>query len=69
LFQTVGLPAEMRQVIEKALSGRNIEDTARELRLPTVTVAEVFGVLARFNAPPQGIASRGPNALRRRAMG
>ncbi|MEO5333145.1 MAG: hypothetical protein H7839_14080 [Magnetococcus sp. YQC-5] len=64
----VRMPAEMRHVIERALSGGTIEETARELRLPTGTVAEVFQVLARFNAPPAGV-TRQTNTLRRRAAG
>ncbi|MBF0428593.1 MAG: IS1 family transposase [Magnetococcales bacterium] len=59
------MPTEMRQVIERALAGVSIEETARDLRLPSGTVAEVFGVLARFNAPPTGV-TRSTQALRRR---
>ncbi|MBF0212704.1 MAG: hypothetical protein HQM00_03960 [Magnetococcales bacterium] len=60
------LPVEMRRVIERALAGGDIEQTAQELQLPTSTVAEVFQLLARFAAPPAGL-SRGGRALRRRA--
>ncbi len=63
------LPTGMQQVIEKALSGSNIEETARELRLPTVTVAEVFGVLARFNAPPQGVTRKAQTLQRHKLAG
>ncbi|NGZ06950.1 MAG: hypothetical protein G8237_11405 [Magnetococcales bacterium] len=65
----VRLPAEMQQIIERALAGGNIEETARALHLPASTVAEVFQVLARFTPPPGGIASRGSRALRRRSAG
>ncbi|MBF0629124.1 MAG: hypothetical protein HQL91_12980 [Magnetococcales bacterium] len=63
------LPVEMRRVIERALAGGDVEETARELRLPATTVAEVFQVLARFAAPPAGVASRSSRGLRRRAAG
>ncbi|MBF0164013.1 MAG: IS1 family transposase [Magnetococcales bacterium] len=62
------LPTDMRRVIERALAGAEINHTAQELRLPTETVAEVFGVLARFTPAPGGV-SRQRRSLRRRAAG
>ncbi|MBF0296594.1 MAG: hypothetical protein HQL96_15520 [Magnetococcales bacterium] len=64
-----GMPVAMRQVLERALSGNDIEEIARELRLPATTVAEVFQVLARFNAPPAGVARNPSSPRRKRASG
>ncbi|MBF0181422.1 MAG: hypothetical protein HQM03_15475 [Magnetococcales bacterium] len=63
------MPTAMRQVLERALSGNDIEETARELRLPATTVAEVFQVLARFNAPPAGVTRNLSAPRRKRASG
>ncbi|MEO5345670.1 MAG: hypothetical protein H7834_04740 [Magnetococcus sp. YQC-9] len=62
------LPIEMRRIIERALAGAGIAQTAQELKLPTETVAQVFQLLARFTPPP-GAVSRSRQALRRRAAG
>ncbi|MBF0191551.1 MAG: IS1 family transposase [Magnetococcales bacterium] len=62
------LPSDMRRVIERALAGDNIEQTAKELHLPATTVSEVFQLLARFAPAPAGVP-RGSKGLRRRAAG
>ncbi|MBF0097613.1 MAG: IS1 family transposase [Magnetococcales bacterium] len=40
-----------QQIIDLALNGADVEETARLLRLPTQTVLEVFQMLSRFSLP------------------
>ena len=46
------------RIIDMALSGVGVAETARLLDLPNDTVMEVFQMLSRFNAPPTDIRSR-----------
>ncbi len=47
--------ATRSRIIDLALSGAGVTETARLLNLPTDTVLEVFQMLSRFNAPPADI--------------
>ncbi|WP_130472476.1 IS1 family transposase [Candidatus Magnetaquicoccus inordinatus] len=40
-----------QQIIDLALNGADVEETARLLKLPTQTVLEVFQMLSRFSLP------------------
>ncbi|MBF0461307.1 MAG: IS1 family transposase [Magnetococcales bacterium] len=66
-YQTKPHPAETRQqIIDLALGGADIDETAHLLNLPKDTVLEVFLMLSRFSLPvgnPQAMPSRRPRAL------
>ena len=44
-----------RRIIDMALNGTDVAETARLLKLPDATVMEVFQLLSRFSAPPAAI--------------
>ncbi|MEO5362168.1 MAG: IS1-like element transposase [Magnetococcus sp. DMHC-8] len=59
-------PETRQQIIDLALSGADVDETARLLRLPRETVLEVFQLLSRFSLPagyPRETQSRRPQAL------
>ncbi|MBF0185318.1 MAG: IS1 family transposase [Magnetococcales bacterium] len=49
--------AARRQIIDLALEGANVEETARLLNLPQQTVLEVFQMLSRFSLPAKPLRS------------
>ncbi len=59
-------PATRQQIIDLALSGADVHETARLLSLPQDIVLEVFQQLSRFSLPtgnPQARQSRRSRAL------
>ncbi|MBF0455284.1 MAG: IS1 family transposase [Magnetococcales bacterium] len=52
------------QIIEMALNGVDISETARQLGVSEQAVGEVFQLLSRFQAPPARVRKRKPPRLR-----
>ncbi|MBF0447981.1 MAG: IS1 family transposase [Magnetococcales bacterium] len=54
-------PIDRSQIIELALEGNDVAETAHLLGIPEQTVADVFQMLSRFQAPtPRSIGKRKP---------
>ena len=66
-YQSNSHPTVTRQqIIDLALSGADVQETAHLLHLPQETVMEVFQLLSRFSLPasnPQELSARPPRAL------
>ncbi len=66
-YQAKPRPSETRQhIIDLALSGADIDETAHLLNLPKEVVLEVFQMLSRFSLPtgyPQESTPRRPQVL------
>ncbi|MEO5340283.1 MAG: hypothetical protein H7837_07185 [Magnetococcus sp. MYC-9] len=66
-YQVKSRPPEARQrIIDLALNGVDVEETARLLSLPSAVVLEVFQQLSRFSLPvrtPQEVPPRRSRAL------
>ncbi|MBF0186957.1 MAG: IS1 family transposase [Magnetococcales bacterium] len=61
----VRLPEIKRQIIEMALSGSGIRDTARTLGVSPGAVIEVFELLANFGASYRGGTASGNRSMMR----
>ena len=59
----IRLPEIKRQIIEMALSGNGIRETARQLNISPATVIEVFDLLSNFGSAPHGAAGMHSKAL------
>ncbi|MBF0162303.1 MAG: IS1 family transposase [Magnetococcales bacterium] len=53
-----------QQIIDLALSGADVQETAQLLRLPQESVMEVFQLLSRFSLPPGNPQERHPKQPR-----